>query len=256
MDLLIPALEQGRELQRKRRRSRAGKLERWAEDLRREIDLGWTGQGQTNGILKAIACYGRVFEGLADDELIVYTEQMALTRDGYQEWCRHQDAIAKKSRAWARWATRFWWPIGTEPKTSAVSAVEGGNLNDERQLDARQRISQAITHLIKKGELPEGPTARIKALCTLARTSAQTLYKNLTLWHPEHWCVMPDGACDAVRSQSCNEKSTNPPEQLISEELHTLGGLLRCVPLTDAQKNLYPRGAGGGPGGERGYPQA
>ncbi|WP_152532065.1 hypothetical protein [Leptolyngbya sp. Heron Island J] len=254
MELLIPALEQGRELQRKRRRSKAGKLEMWADDLRREIDLGWTGHGQTNGILKAIACYGRVFEGLADDELATYVEQMALTRDGYQEWCRHQGAIAKKSRAWAKWATRFWWPIGTQQASASTSIHDGVvNQNDEKQLDARRRISQAITHLCKKGELPEGVTARIQALCKLARTSVQTLYKNLALWHPDHWCVIPEPEGGGVRSRDCNETSTNPPEQPPSEGLHTLGELLRCVPVRDAQKNLYPRGEGGGSGGGEGF---
>ncbi|NEZ60148.1 hypothetical protein [Adonisia turfae] len=251
LSLLQSALEQGRELQRKRRRSVAGKVELWADDLRREIDLGWTGQGQTNGILKAIACYGRVFEGLADDELWTYVEQMAVTRDGYHEWCRHQGAIAKKSRAWARWATRFWWPIGSQPTTTAVSTIQ--NLNDERQLDARKRISQAITYLAKRGELLEGVTARMTQLCKLAQTSAQTLYKNLALWHPDHWCVMPDSERDQPRSQASKEPLSDSAKSLVSEGLHTFGGLLRCVPVTDAQKNLYPRGAGGGSGGGEGF---
>ena len=252
MELLGPALDQGRELQRKRRRSVAGKVELWAEDLRREIELGWTGQGQSNGILKAIACYGRVFEGLADAELALYTEQMALTRDGYGEWCRHQGAIAKKSRAWARWATRFWWPIGSNPKAAAVSSGVA-NLNDEKQIDARRRITQAITHLARVGELADGATARIQQLCKLARTSVQTLYKNLSLWHPEHWCVMPEPAGDAVRSQQGNEILSHPPEHLPPGELHTLGGLLRCVPLTHSPKNLPPGGGEGGLGGREGF---
>ncbi|MEM0978879.1 MAG: hypothetical protein AAGH78_01260 [Cyanobacteria bacterium P01_H01_bin.58] len=254
MELLGPALDQGRELQRKRRRSKAGKLETWAIDLRREIELGWTSHGQTNGILKAIACYGRVFEGLADDELSLYVEQMALSRDGFQQWCRHQGAIAKKSRAWARWATRFWWPIGSNPKASAVSAANHErNLNDEKQLDARRRISQAALHLLRQGELPEGVTARIAKLSKLARTSVATLYKNLALWHPDQWCVIPEPEGDAVRSQQCNETSSNPPEHLPSEGLHTLGGLLRCVPLTHLPKSLPPEGREGGAGGREGF---
>ncbi|MEM9807965.1 MAG: hypothetical protein AAF959_22080, partial [Cyanobacteria bacterium P01_D01_bin.56] len=36
-------------------------LRQWKEDLDTEIAEGWTGEGQTNGLLKAIATYGRVF---------------------------------------------------------------------------------------------------------------------------------------------------------------------------------------------------
>lgn len=252
MTLLSPALTQGRELQRKRKRKVTGKVAQWSEDLRREIDTGWTGKSQTNGLLKAIACYGRVFEGLGNDELAIYIEQMAVTRDGYQTYCRHQNQITKKSHGWARWATRFYWPLGAEPKRQTVAS----NLNQEKQQEAKQRISQAVTHLAKAGELATGVANRLKQLCAAAKTSAQTLYKNLDLWHPDHWCVMPHGTDVPAQSEGNTATLSESLKASLSGALHTLGGELRCVPLTFSPKNTHPLGKEGVVGGERGSPQA
>ena len=252
MALLHPALSQGRELQRKRKRKVTGKVAQWSEDLRREIETGWTGKGQTNGLLKAIACYGRVFEGLGDDELSIYIEQMAITRDGYGDYCRHQHQITKKSHAWARWATRFYWPLGAEPKREPVVL----NLNEAKQQDAKQRIAQAVSCLAKAGELATGVANRLKQLCTAAKTSAQTLYKNLELWHPDHWCVTPDGTHVPARSDPSESSLAKSLKSSLSGALHTLGGELRCVPLTLSPKNIHPPGKEGVLGGERGSPQA
>ncbi len=252
MELLQPALEQGRELQRKRRRQRTGKVELWLNDLRHELESGWTGAGQTNSLLRAIATYGRVFEGLGDDELSIYIEQMAYSRDGYQEHCNHQLEIPKKAKSWARWATKFYWPLGTEPNRKVNTTHD---INGERRDDARRRIQQAVTHLAKLGELADTVSHRLAQLCKLAHTSAQTLYKNLDLWHPDQWCVMPQPEPVSPIKSDCNERQHDPLNPLLNGALHTLPPLLRCVPVTDLPKNLLPRGVEGVPGGERGYPQ-
>ncbi|MFG6105692.1 hypothetical protein U2F10_25830 [Leptothoe sp. EHU-05/26/07-4] len=250
MELLRPALEQGRELQRKRRRQ-AGKVELWLADLRQELESGWTGSGQTNSLLRAISTHGRVFEGLGDDELAIYIEQMAYTRPGYHKHCRHQAEISKKANAWARWATRFYWPLGTTPKREVPSL----SINDERQADARRRIQQAVSYLAKLGELAGTVSHRLTQVCKLAQTSAQTLYKNRDLWHPDQWCVIPQPETVSVINETCNKPSTDPPEPLPDGPLHTLPPLLRCRAMRDLPKNLFPRGGEGVSGGERGFPQ-
>ncbi|MBT9317683.1 bifunctional DNA primase/polymerase [Leptothoe spongobia] len=252
MELLGPALEQGRELQRKRKRERPGKVGQWLADLRVELETGWTGAGQTNALLRAIATHGRVFEGLADDELAIYIEQMAYSRPGYHEHCNHQPQIPKKSKAWARWATRFYWPMGTPPKRE-VSTV---SINDERRHDARQRIQWAVSQLAKAGQLKDTVSHRLAQLCQLAKTSAQTLYKNLDLWHPDQWCVIPQPEPVSPTKEACKETTSDPPKPLPDGPLHTLPPLLRCRPVTPLPKNLHPRGGEGVLGGERGFPQA
>jgi hypothetical protein len=62
----------------------------------RDITEGWTDYGQTNHLLKTIACYGRVFEGLQGQDLIDYTLRIATTRPGYEQYCRHQHDIERK----------------------------------------------------------------------------------------------------------------------------------------------------------------
>lgn len=252
MELLLPALDQGRELQRKRKRERPGKVDRWLADLRLELETGWTGAGQTNSLLRAISTHGRVFEGLGDDELAIYIEQMAYSRPGYHDHCRHQAEISKKAKAWARWATRFYWPLGTAPKREVSSL----NINDERQADARRRIQQAVSHLAKLGELAATVSHRLTQLCKLAHTSAQTLYKNRDLWHPDQWCVIPQPETVSAINETCKQNSSDPPKPPPDGPLHTLPPLLRCRTVRDLPKNLFLRGGEGVSGGERGYPQA
>ena len=251
MELLGPALEQGRELQRKRKRERPGKVGQWLADLRAELETGWTGAGQTNSLLRAISTHGRVFEGLADDELAIYIEQMAYTRPGYHQHCSHQPQIPKKSQAWARWATKFYWPIGATSKREVLTI----SINDERRNDARHRIQQAVSHLAKVGQLKDTVSHRLAQLCQLAKTSAQTLYKNLDLWHPDQWCVIPQSEPVSSIKSNCDERQMNSLEPSPDGPLHTLAPLLRCRPMTDLPKNLLPRGGEGVLGGERGYPQ-
>ena len=251
-EALAAALSQGRELQRQRKRRHTGKVASWQADLRRELEAGWTGPGQTNSILRAICTYGRVFEGLADEELALYIEQMAYTRPGYLDHCRHQHQLPQKAKAWSRWATRFYWPLGTTPQrqTTATSA------NDQKQADARQRIRQATLHLARLGKLAETASHRMRQICKAAHASAQTLYKNLELWHPQEWCVMPAVAGDAAIASGSNSDQGDRPKASSVGPLHTPAPQLRCRPMTLPPKTFTPQGEEGVPGGERGFPQA
>ncbi|MBE9068853.1 hypothetical protein IQ260_19600, partial [Leptolyngbya cf. ectocarpi LEGE 11479] len=241
-DALSVAITQGREAQSKRKQRRYGKVDQWRDDLRLEIESGWTGPGQTNALLRAIATYGRVFEGLADDELAIYIEQMAYARPGYLEYCNHQPQIPKKSKAWSRWATRFYWPLGTPPqRDSSVTS----SINDERRDDARRRIQQAVNRLAQLGELAGTVSHRLAQLCKLAQTSAQTLYKNLDLWHPDRWCVIPQPEAVSPIKETCNELQGDLLKPLPDGPLHTLPPLLRCRAVTNPPKNLLPRGGEG-----------
>jgi hypothetical protein len=62
MDTLRHAMKIGRDNHRKRPKRRSHPVDSWRQDLDLEITEGWTAHGQTNHLLKTIACYGRVFE--------------------------------------------------------------------------------------------------------------------------------------------------------------------------------------------------
>ncbi|MEL6394106.1 MAG: hypothetical protein AAFR97_15285, partial [Bacteroidota bacterium] len=80
VEALGAALKHGRDQHRKRPKLRSHPVDRWRLDLEAEIEEGWSDHGQTNGLLKSIACYGRVFERLAGQELIDYTVRIAVSR--------------------------------------------------------------------------------------------------------------------------------------------------------------------------------
>jgi hypothetical protein len=89
-------------------------IDEWLNDLRTEIEEGWTGYGQTNHLLKTIACYGVVFEGLSGDALIEFVQTTAVNAPGYGQWCRHQQEIRFKAMVWARSASGYYWRLGTQ----------------------------------------------------------------------------------------------------------------------------------------------
>lgn len=185
-DQLAIALSAAREHHRKRHSKKAvSSASQWREDLEFQIEEGWSGPGQTNSVLKTIACYGRVFERLDGQTLAGYIERIATSRPGYQEHCQHHHEIRKRAGAWARAAEKYYWPLGDEP----LRQTERYQPNDTKAEDAKERIRLAVAEL--RLNPPEGVRAWASALCSLARTSMKTLYKYLDLWHPKKRCVTP-----------------------------------------------------------------
>ena len=189
--LLSSALSQGRNCHRRRRRRRqraAQVIEDWRTDLEHEIADGWSEHGQTNHLLKSIACYGVVFEGQSGDDLVEYIERIATSRPGYEQWCRHQHEIRARAKAWAKAADGYYWPLGSDP-TRRNYAAQGTNsvinFNQEKANDAEERIQQAITVLKQEERYPATATARATAIAQEAQASLKTIYKHRRHWHPE-----------------------------------------------------------------------
>ena len=156
MDTLLHAMKIGRDNHRKKPKRRSHRVESWRHDLDIEITEGWTDYGQTNHLLKTIACYGRVFEGLDGQALIDYTLRMALNCPGYEQYCRHQHDIERRVTAWARAAENYYWPLGTTPTRD--TSYPQNNLvpfNQQQSEDAQHRIRTAYAELEQAGELPE-----------------------------------------------------------------------------------------------------
>ncbi|MBD2054546.1 hypothetical protein H6F88_00600, partial [Oculatella sp. FACHB-28] len=258
MDELGKALTRARKAHRTRRASRSNRIDSWKQDLQSEMEQGWTGYGQTNQLLKAIACYGVVFESLSGEALVHYVEEIATHCPGYSQWCRHQHEISKRAEDWASAAENYYWALGTTPKRGR--APQGGNnivcFNRKRAEDAQSRIKTAVSELEARGELPDGMTARMKAIAQLAKCSFTTLQKYKELWQPQEHVITPTEAVSTTLS-SPSETSTQASKAASSEELHTIAYMKGEALAPDHPPSKPPldrKGEGTGRGNES-FPQ-
>ena len=183
--LLNQALVRARQTRRQRQRPPSfSQLQRWQQDLEGDIAEGWTGPGQTNGLLKAIACYGLVFHHNQDSDLVAYIQHTAQQCPGYHQHCRHRHHLRQRAIAWATAVEHYYWPTGTRPCRKSPPVPNG---NTVRACDARDRIQAAVAALMQAHRWPATVRDRVAALTRVAQTSARTLYKHLALWHPRHF---------------------------------------------------------------------
>ena len=191
LPLLIEAIALAKALRRHRRYgAKSAKVTDWRRDLETEITDGWTGHGQTNHLLKTIACYGVVFQALSGERLEQYVLCTVDQSPGYREWCRHQHEIKDRIHAWARIAEGYYWALGTQStrqysfNTTPENNIVPFDSNQQRADDARARIQAAVEQLEAAHSLPNGVRQRMAALAQTAKCSNQTLQKVKELWHP------------------------------------------------------------------------
>ncbi|MDX2100033.1 MAG: hypothetical protein SFW36_19840 [Leptolyngbyaceae cyanobacterium bins.59] len=185
----------------------SGRADKFLNDLNTEIEAGWTGHGQTNFLLGRIAMRSYVFghilyncEPLVGRALIQRIVTIAQSLPGYGEYCRHQGEIEKRAEEWAICVENsHYFPYGNSPKGTLqpeksdnskdiCSSQEEPQLtrNQERSLQARERIRLAIADLLEQGILPAGAKARFQLLTQEYRLGGETLYRHKDLWHPAH----------------------------------------------------------------------
>ena len=224
MEALQEAFRMGRMNHRKRPKRRNHPVEGWRQDLDTELAEGWTDYGQTNHLLKSIACYGRVFEGLQGQDLIDYIQRTATTRPGYERYCRHQHDIERKVTAWAKAVEKYYWPLGTTPmRETDYLHDRRASYNQQQSEAAQNRIRMAYAELEQAGELPEQITARATAIAQCAKVSQQTLYKHLGLWHPYHQSGVIDETPSFSALDQLPSKNSEESRELLQEEaLHPL----------------------------------
>jgi len=281
----ISTLRQALPLARKNRykkvRSRLNKVDSWKKDLETVLAEGWTGTGQTNQLLKEFGCYGHVFLGYCDEELVDFIHQQAITSPGYQQWCRHQREIKMRSRVWATAIEQYYWPMGTygeaqQKRKEATSKIIP--FNNFRARSAQESIKAAVQHLKDTNELPEKATARAqavrKAQAKLAQSSSslETLYKteNKKLWHPDFCSDCSESASSELPvidettglSETKTLKTLNPRKELEpceNKELRTEREIMKCESMADdvlaSSRTKFSSGKGGA-GGVKSFPQA
>ncbi len=228
----------------KRRLRRLTIVEDWRKDLQTEINDGWTDFGQTNALLKTIACYGVVFEALTGEALATFVRDTAMNSPGYEEFCRHQHEMTRRSTVWARAAEKYYWALGTDPKREGrfsdqpadLSNVIPINQNELRSQDAKDRIVAAVERLRSEGQLPDEATPRRDAISGQG-ISPKTLYKYPQLWHPEHLnyntveetrCILTDPEPISADLKAETTEMGKTPEPIQSKEVYTLEGNMKC----------------------------
>lgn len=180
----------------------SGKADKFINDLNAEIELGWTGRGQTNRLLGRIAMRTYVFhhvlhggEPLTGQALVDQIVATAQSLPGYKEWCRHQHEIEQRAEEWARCVeTSHYFHYGTaggkyKPKKDdqigAVCSEPALSWNQQQLQATRERIRLAIADLLENGSLPGTATARFHALVQY-RIGGASLYRHRDLWHPNY----------------------------------------------------------------------
>jgi hypothetical protein len=264
IDELRHALKIGRDNRRKKpRRSpypNNSTVDAWRTDLETEINDGWSGPGQTNHLLKTIACHSRVFLGLAGDDLFNHSLQTAIHLPGYQQYCRHQQDIHHRVKAWCKAVEGYYWPLGDDPKRDTSSELPPKpSVNQQRAEDARDRIQQALQTLQQLGSLPHRIRDLAQQLARTAHCSLKTIYKHRPLWHPEH-IQKPEEACVTARpeSDSALPDPTERPQPAQTPQapdllkplsdglLHTPERSMKCVAAPSlSQENFLERGVRG-----------
>lgn len=236
-DQLHQAIAQAQKNQKQRWISRkTSAVSSWRSALEFDITEGWTDYGQTNHLLKQIACYGIVFLGLEGETLIEYVQRTATNCPGYTQWCRHQHEISLRCTAWARAAEGYYWHLATEEsRRGDLHHMEGANTivpfnrtNQARSEDAQARITKAFHQLKEEGQLAQlkTKTALENAIIKIAQCSKQTTRKYIHLWYAEANKVTEQVCTSDVEATS--DQSTpvvaepeEPLQPLVDKEVHT-----------------------------------
>lgn len=276
MEELHQALKVGRDNHRKRPRRLLSPgnslVDRWREDLQLELAEGWSGPGQTNHLLKTIACYGHVFLGLAGEELLTHTLETATHLPGYGQHCRHQPEIVRRVQAWCKAVENYYWPLGDEPqRDTPLGQPPSPSVNQQRAEAARDRIASAMTSLKQLGSLPSKIRDLAQRIAQTAHCSLATVYKHLNLWHPAHTAPASDrpaARCVTVEPPTVSAPSEpvippqpvpspappESPDPLSEGLLHTLERSMKCVAVS-LEKEIPPERGVRGEFPQGGYPQ-
>ncbi|MGG6270750.1 hypothetical protein ACQ4M3_39645, partial [Leptolyngbya sp. AN03gr2] len=137
----------------------SGKADKYLNDLNAEIEIGWTGFGQTNRLLGRIAMRSYVFHHvisggnpLTGSLLVHEIVRVARSLPGYTDWCRHQHEIEHRAEEWARCIeSSHYFHYGDQKgkfkakSEELESAIDQSPSWNQQQLEsARDRIRSAI----------------------------------------------------------------------------------------------------------------
>jgi len=178
----------------------SGKADKYLNDLNAEIEIGWTGPGQTNRLLGRITMRSYVFHHVLTNgnplsglPLVNEIVRVARSLPGYSDWCRHQHEIEHRAEEWAQCIeSSHYFHCGSalgKYKAQAKESehpIEGlPNWNEQQSKSAREKIRGAIGDLLEREILPSSATQRFKRLLEY-QIGGGSLYRHKDLWHPSH----------------------------------------------------------------------
>ena len=160
---------------------------KWREDLEKQIQQGWTGQGQSNQLLYLMGKYARVFLGCEEDEAIAeYITKTARAAAGFLKFCGDIQRLEQKAKDIAKWCIKHHFPWGSKKEEQTNDESEDTeNKKAQKQAERLERIRTTVNELNKTGEMPETIRGMAQAIAKTAKVSVETLYENKQLWHPE-----------------------------------------------------------------------
>jgi hypothetical protein len=236
-DLSEIALERVLKQARRKAYRVSNRAEKFLNDLNAEIELGWTGHGQTNRLLGRITLRTYVFHHvlsgsfpLVGQALVDEVVEIARSLPGYGEWCQHQHELSDRVEEWVRCVENsHYFPYGLSKKTNPLSSISSGeiteppcalNWNQQQTKTTRAKIQAAIATLLGTNSLPSGITDRFQAL-TKFGISGSSLYRHRDLWHPN--CL----------NQDTEHHSTNLSPNLLNDPHLDLCNNPGCDPICD-----------------------
>ncbi|MGP1371775.1 MAG: hypothetical protein ACTS3T_03035 [Almyronema sp.] len=179
----------------------SGRADQFLNDLNAEIELGWTGTGQTNRLLGRITmrCYifHHILQGgkpLQGQSLVAQIVAVAKALPGYRRWCQHQHEIEQRAAEWANCIENsHYFPYGLQQgkykakiQLETAEPVVGLTWNQQQTQNVRQKIQAAIDQLLSERALAEKATARFQQLISYG-IGGSSLYRHKDLWHPQFW---------------------------------------------------------------------
>jgi hypothetical protein len=164
----------------------------WKQDLEESIEVGWTGQSQTNDLLFIILEYVVVFEGVeGHQEQIDRIKEIALNCPGYQQYCGHQRNIDSRIRDIVK--DHKYYAYGTAQHQRQEEGARVRPKSQVRQTEVKNRLTVCVEAVkTELGKLPD----RIGDLIDEIQAKSQALFgkkfsKNTlnahqykVLWHP------------------------------------------------------------------------
>ena len=194
----------------------SGKAAKFLNDLNAEIELGWTGAGQTNYLLGRITMRTYIFHHILEGEapltgqaLVDQVVSTARLLPGYTEWCQHRHEIEHRAAEWASCIENSRYFHYGDLKASQVGLEKAAvslTWNQQQCEDVRCRIKNALADLLNQNALPVLITARFKLL-TAYGISGSSLYRHKDLWHPR--ALEPLDSDQAVEAADCSNSSTS-----------------------------------------------
>ena len=194
----------------------------WREDLEKQIEAGWTGQGQSNQLLYLMGKYARVFLGCEEDEAIAeYITKTAKAAAGFIKFCGDIKRLEQKAKDIAKWCMKHHFPWGSKKEEQPnEEGEETENKKAQKQAERHERIKSTAIELKKAGEMPETIRGMAQAIAKTAKVSIETLYNNKHLWHPEF--TETSNSTNTNNYDQSPQPNDTPPEVTESQTARTV----------------------------------